>query len=106
MAELRYSVAARGDLEAIGEYILGQLHNPSAALRVIRMIHQEIDRLRTFPEMGPRLDSFSPAKKLRYLVCGKYLAFYETDGDTVYIDRILYGRRNYAALLFDLDEEP
>ncbi len=34
MAELRYSVVARGDLEAIGEYILGQLHNPSAPRRL------------------------------------------------------------------------
>ena len=36
----------------------------------------------------------------RYLVCGSYLIFYHVDADTVYIDRVLYGRRNYLTLLF------
>ncbi len=52
MIKLVYSIAAPGDLEEIGDYIMGQLHNPTAALRVIRQIYQDAERLRTFPEMG------------------------------------------------------
>ena len=43
----------------------------------------------------------------RYLVCGSYLIFYHLSEDAVHIDRVLYGRRDYMALLFgdELEEE-
>ena len=44
--------------------------------------------------------SIRPYRRRLPLVCGDYLAFYRVDGDTVYVDRILYGRRDYMALLF------
>ena len=37
----------------------------------------------------------------RYLVCGKYLAFYRVVNDTVYIDRIIHSKRDYISILFD-----
>jgi prevent-host-death family protein len=36
----------------------------------------------------------------RFLVCGSYLAFYHTLAKKVYIDRILYGKRDYIKILF------
>jgi len=36
----------------------------------------------------------------RFLVCGNYLAFYRYKDATVYVDRILYGRRDYLKILF------
>jgi plasmid stabilization system protein ParE len=36
---------------------------------------------------------------LRILVCGNYLAFYRLQGETIFIDRILYGRRDYITIL-------
>ena len=36
----------------------------------------------------------------RFLVSGNYLAFYRAYGNTVYVDRILYGRRDYLRILF------
>ena len=35
----------------------------------------------------------------RFLVCGIYLSFYRIQEDDVYIDRALYGRRDYLAIL-------
>ena len=38
---------------------------------------------------------------MRFLVIGKYLAFYRIVENEVYIDRILYGGRDYLRILFD-----
>ena len=32
------------------------------------------------------------------------MAFYRVKDDTVHVDRILYGRRDYMALLFSVDK--
>lgn len=36
----------------------------------------------------------------RFLVSGNYLVFYRAYGKDVYIDRVLYGRREYMRILF------
>jgi plasmid stabilization system protein ParE len=57
--------------------------------------------LRDFPEMGaPLLVSGKQSVPYRYLVCGQYLIFYHLEEERVLVDRVLYGRRNYMALLF------
>jgi len=37
----------------------------------------------------------------RFLVCGNYLVFYRTEADSVFVDRVIYGRRDYIKILFD-----
>lgn len=106
MTKLVYSIAARGDLEEIGDYIMSQLHNSTAALRVIRQIYKDVDSLRTFPEMGAPLHREDGGIPYRYLVSGNYLVFYHVEKEQVRVDRVLYGRRDYAALLFDGDLLP
>jgi plasmid stabilization system protein ParE len=36
----------------------------------------------------------------RFQVCGNYLIFYRLEQGTVYIIRVLYGKRDYMRLLF------
>jgi plasmid stabilization system protein ParE len=36
----------------------------------------------------------------RFLVSGNFLAFYRIDENDVHIIRVLYGRRDYTAILF------
>ncbi len=36
----------------------------------------------------------------RFPVCGSYMIFCHADKDAVMVDRVLYGRRDYPALLF------
>ncbi|MDR1893958.1 MAG: type II toxin-antitoxin system RelE/ParE family toxin [Spirochaetales bacterium] len=53
------------------------------------------------PSIGPCLASKVPFEtSYRFLVCGKYLAFYRYEDKTVFVDRILYGRRDYVKILF------
>ena len=101
MAELVVSPLARADMREIGDYISSELHNPEAAMRLIRRFGETMEPLRQYPEMGsPLLAAGKQSVPYRYLVCGNYLIFYHTNADFVYVDRVLYGRRDYMALLF------
>lgn len=103
MAKVVLAPAARNDLSEIKQYISTELRNPSSAERIITSISKELHGLQQFPEMGAVLDARRRADPYRYLVCGHYIAFYRVRDDTVYVDRILYGRRDYMALLFSTD---
>ena len=101
MANVQYSGAAIGDLEQIGDYIAEDLQNPQAALNTVSKIQDAIDKLAEFPLIGVPLSSVAGIDTdYRFLVCGNYLAFYRPLESDVLIDRILYGRRDYLAILF------
>ena len=73
--------------------------------KALNGILDTIDMLQAQAEIGKPLyfssDMFSG---YRFLVYKNYLAFYRTSADTIYIDRIIYGKRDYMRLLFrDLD---
>ena len=101
VANIVYSPKSEQDLEQIGDYIEKTLKNPTAALKAVNRIQNKADKLADFPLMGTRLSSIMPIDTdYRFLVCGKYLAFYRVQADDVYIDRVLYGKRDYIAILF------
>jgi len=100
VATIDYSPGAISDLEQIGDYIELELSSPVAAINTVNKIQDSIDNLSTFPLMGTMLSSIVGVDTdYRFLVCGKYLAFYRTDEVIVYVDRILYGKRDYIAIL-------
>jgi plasmid stabilization system protein ParE len=101
MSKLYYSPAALRDLDDIWDYICEELGNPTAAVSTVNRIQDNIGKLRDFPEMGSPLSSIVLIETdYRFLVCGNYLSFYRIRGEGVYIDRILYGRRDYLRILF------
>ena len=101
MAEIVVSPLAKADMQEIADYVGREKHNPGAAARLIRRFREEMDSLREFPESGaPLLPQGKERCRYRFLVCGNYIIFYHTDRVTVMVDRVLYGRRDYLALLF------
>ncbi|HCI63678.1 MAG TPA: type II toxin-antitoxin system mRNA interferase toxin, RelE/StbE family [Clostridiales bacterium] len=100
MAEILFSPEARKDLLEIGDYIALQLRNKPAAQGLLKRIQKETMTLRRFPESGTAIDFPGLSVVYRYLVCGNYLIFYHLADNTVRIDRILYGRRDYLSILF------
>lgn len=101
MAKIVISTLAKADMQEIADYISREKHSPSAAARLISRFREEINSLCDFPESGAQL--LPPGRDrcpYRFLVCGNYLIFYHTDRVTVMVDRVLYGRRDYLALLF------
>ena len=99
--KLHYTHEALRDLDEIWAYIVSDLSNPTSAERTVNRIMGAIDQLADFAEMGAPLQSVADVESdYRFLVCGNYLAFYRVDENAVYIDRILYGRRDYLRILF------
>lgn len=102
MAKIKLSPLAISDLQEIKAYISDDLSNPIAANRVINQIIDDYTLLETSPEMGAPLSAkINIATDYRYLVSGKYIVFYKTDKEYVYISRILYGVRDYIRILFN-----
>lgn len=101
MAKIVFSPEAKNDLLEIGDYITFRLRNRSAATKLVARIREMIMQLNQFPETGTPIGFSGPSIAYRYLVCGNYLIFYHLTNDSVLIDRILYGRRDYLSVLFD-----
>lgn len=100
--KLRYSAQARKDLDEIWDYIVADLGNCIAAEKTVNRIIDDIERLADFPEMGLMLRNVAHmVTDYRYIVSGNYMAFYRVSDKTVYIVRVLYGRREYMRVLFD-----
>ena len=101
-SKLHYTPEARRDSDEIWDYIARELQNRPAADRVIDAILDEADRLVDFPELGTPLSAIADLRNdegYRYLTSGSYMIFYRTAGRDVYIDRILYGGRDYLRAL-------
>lgn len=97
---INYSPKALQDLDEIWEYISKDLFNPDAAENIVTSILDAVDVLGEFPESGaplePHINLDSP---YRFVTAGNYIAFYRFEETTVFVDRVLYQKRNYAKLL-------
>lgn len=101
MNDLHLSFEAQNDLVDIKDYIAEELENPQAAIATVSKITAAIRTLRDHALIGPMLSSIADVNSdYRFLVSGNYLIFYRVHGTDVYIDRILYGRRDYLGILF------
>ena len=99
--KIHYAPEARRDLDDIWDYIVADLCNPKAAQRTVSRILDAVDALADFPDSGAPLSSVADTDTdYRFLVTGNYLTFYRVQGNDVYVDRILYGRRDYLRILF------
>ena len=99
--KIHYAVEVRRDLDDIWDYIVTDLCNVSAAERVVNDILDVVEQLENFSEMGALLASIANVDSdYRFIVSGNYLIFYRVSGMDVYVDRILYGRRDYLRILF------
>lgn len=101
MAKLLISPEAKQDLLEIKEYISNELDSPIAARNVTDKIIKQISSLSDFPKIGTMLSSIINMETgYRFLVCGSYTAFYRYIDNTVFVDRILYGKRDFMRILF------
>ena len=102
MNELHVSPKALEDLTEIKNYITEELENPQAAASAVARITKTIRMLREHALLGALLSSVADIDSdYRYLISGSYMIFYRTADRHVFIDRILYARRDYLHILFD-----
>ena len=101
MNNLHLSEEAQNDLIEIKTYIEEELLNPSAALATVSRITKSLCMLQTYAEIGTPLSSIMDRESdYRFIISGNYISFYRAYGSEVYIDRILYARRDYMRILF------
>lgn len=102
MNRLHLSPVAQADLTEIKEYISEDLENPIAATSTVSKIMEQIRSLSGQAFIGTPLSAITDIESdYRFLVSGNYLIFYRAYGAEVYIDRVLYGRRDYLRVLFE-----
>lgn len=104
--QYRLSQKAADDLDGIVSYIASELSNPQAAADFLSRLEKVIDEIRSFPESGaPVNNEFLSNTKLRKKTVGSYLLYYLSvpETETVYIVRIVYGKRNMGEILRQLD---
>ena len=98
---VKFSPEALRDLDEIYDYISNTLNSPVAADHTVNKILGKTDFLAENPEIGTQLffenDLYSG---YRYMVSDNYLFFYRISGDSVYVDRVIYGKRDYMKLIF------
>ena len=100
MNKIHLAFDAQEDLRDIQTYIAQELENPQAARTVTKRITSCIRDLKTHAYLGAPLSSIANVEEdYRFLVSGSYLIFYRVMGSDVYVDRILYGRRDYLSVL-------
>lgn len=101
MNNLYLSEEAQNDLLEIKTYIEEELLNPSAALETVSRITKSLRVLQNYAHSGAPLSSIADIESdYRFPVSGNYISFYRAHGNEVYIDRILYARRDYMRILF------
>lgn len=102
MNNIHFSEEAANDLIEIRDYIEVELLNPSAAITTVSRIVRSLHILQTFAQAGAPLSSIVDVESdYRFIVSGNYISFYRTYNNEVYVDRILYARRDYMRILFE-----
>lgn len=100
-SRIHYSPMTLKDLDEIWEYISDELMNPSAAENTVSGILNLIDSLEEFPETGSKLVFDNGLDSgYRFVIYKNYIAFYHLQNGSVYVDRVIYGKRDYMKILF------
>lgn len=87
--------------EAQNAYIDEELLHLSTALSTVSKIIKRFCVLRTCAQTSAPLFSVAGIKSdYRFIVSGNYISFYHVYGKEIYVDRILYARRDYMRILF------
>lgn len=98
---IKYTPAARTDLQTTKAYIAKTLHNPKAAEHVVKEILNHCSYLKAHPQLGMSLSARTGAETdLRYLVCQHHIVLYRVEGEFILVARILDARTDYMRLLF------
>ena len=90
--------SAERDLAALYAYIRDARGDPTVAIAYLRRIRTFCEGLATLPLRGVRRDDIRPGLRIISFERRLVVAFVVT-ADTVVIGRILYGGRDYEALL-------
>lgn len=90
MATVKWTQRAKGDLQAVYDFITRDSTRAADAL-VERIIHAS-EQLVAFPESGRVMPEF-PTLPYREILVGNYRVLYRIEGEVVWIAAVVHGRR-------------
>ena len=94
---LRYSTVFYNDLDKIINYIIFDIKNEVAAIKLIDDVEAAIKKQQAFPLQSPIYQSINKREHpYRKIVVGNFLIFYVVINDMMIVRRILYGRRDLS----------
>ena len=98
--KIRYSPLSVKDLDGIFDYISQTLCNPQSARKIVSDILDRMENLEALPFIGSIVCGLpNNADEYRVIGVHNYLVFYRITDSGIFIDRILYKRRDYLPLL-------
>lgn len=101
MNKLFLSPEAARDISQIKQYISIELKNRGAANRIVGTILKELRALERYPLQGPSIEALTGFQTdLRMLLCGKHIALYSVEKESVFVARVLDARQDYLRVLF------
>lgn len=104
MNKVFLSPEAARDLSQIKQYISTELKNRSAANRIVGSILKDLRELGRYPEQGPSIEALTGFQtELRILLCGKHIALYRIENETVFVARIIDAPQDFLRVLFGED---
>jgi toxin ParE1/3/4 len=98
--------AAADDLTAIYDYIAEQSGSPERAIGYLRRIREWCDRLKEFPESGRARDDLRPGVRIITFERRVVIAYTILPSGSVEIGRVLYGGRDYEAIIGGERDDP
>ena len=102
MNKIHFTPAAMRDLHYLEDYITYELHNPTAAKRIVQQITKQLRILERYNQAGLSLQAkIDIPTDLRVLICKAHLVFYRIEADgSVSISRILNARQDAMQIIF------
>ena len=104
--QYHFTKKAEADLEEILSYISIELSNPEAAASFLKDLQAVLASICSVPKIGRIVENeFLPDKEIRKSLVGNYVLYYlpDTEEKSIYILRILYGRRNLDELVREIN---
>lgn len=100
MNKIYYSPLALNDMDEIWSYISNELLDTTAANDTINGILDNVEKIIEQPEAGSPLYFGDVFSGYRFVMFKNYLAFYRISSSDIYVDRILYAKRDFMKILF------
>ena len=104
--QYHFTKKAEADLDEILSYISIELSNPEAAASFLKDLLAVIASICSVPKIGRMVENeFLPDKEIRKSLVGNYVLYYlpDTEEKSIYVLRILYGRRNLDELVREIN---
>ena len=104
--QYNFTKKAETDLDEILSYISIELSNPDAAASFLKDLQAVLASICSVPKIGRIVDNeFLPNREIRKSLVGNYVLCYFPDinENSIYVLRILYGRRNLDELVRDIN---